>query len=134
MKPLTHGIVSYAGLDQDALLSGAGKLLKLSAAPLRFRNVVPLFPVELIQNMEYVGKASAENRYAAPSGFSISPAEYHFKMMQEFPALYTGDNRSRNFDYEDNYLGTGVFTVDEAWADLFVQYRPFLGDRLVLHL
>lgn len=134
MKPLTHGIVSYAGLDKDALLSGAGKLLKLDGAPVRYRNVTPLFPLELIQNMDYVGKASAENRFAAPSGFSISPAEYHFKMLQDLPVLYTGDNRSRNFDYEDNYQGTGVFTVDAAWAGMFPQYRPFLGDRLVLHL
>ena len=134
MKPLTHGIVSYAGLDKDALLSGAGKLFNLDGAPPRYRDVTPLFPLELVQNMDYAGKASAENKFAAPSGFSISPAEYHFKMMQDFPALYTGDNRSRNFDYEDNYQGTGVFTVDAAWANLFPQYRPFLGDRLVLHL
>ncbi|HPJ03065.1 MAG TPA: deoxyribose-phosphate aldolase [Candidatus Limiplasma sp.] len=134
MKPLTHGIVSYAGLDKDALLSRAGTLLGLDSTPARYRNVVPLFPVELIQTMEYEGKPSTDNRFVAPSGFSINPAEYHFKLMQDIPALYVGENRSRNFDYEDHYQGTGVFTVDAAWAELFPQYRPFLGDRLVLHL
>jgi deoxyribose-phosphate aldolase len=134
MKTSTHGIVSYAGLDKAALLSGAEKFLRPDGAPARYRDMAPLFPAELIQPMDYVGKASAKNKFAAPSGFSISPAEYHFKMMQELPELYTGDNRSRNFDYEGNFQGMGVFTVDEAWAGFFPQYRPFMGDRLVLHL
>ncbi len=134
MQPSPHGIVSYAGLQLDALLSDAATFLRLEQAPQRYRNWVPLFPAELMQYMEFAGQASVQNRFVAPSGFSISPAEYHFKLMQELPALYVGDNRVRNFDYEGHYQGTGVFTVDAAWAELFPQYAPFLGDRLVLHL
>jgi len=134
LKLNTYGIVSYAGLDKDALLSGAGYPYKQTDTPRRYRDILPLFPAELIQNMDYVGKAGADNKFAAPSGFSINPAEYHQKMIQERPELYTGDNYTRNFDYEDNYQGTSVFTVDAVWAELFPQYRPFLGEKLVLHL
>lgn len=134
MKIGNHGIVSYAGLVKDALLSGAGVPYQQENVPTRYRNIMPLFPAELIQNMEYEGKATEESKFVAPSGFSINPAEYHYKMYQEYPSLYTGDNYSRNFDYEGNYQGTGVFTVDSAWADMFPQYRPFMGERLVIHL
>jgi len=129
-----HGIASYAGLNKDALLSGAGIPLPQSEIPGRYQELIPLFPAEMIQNMEYAGKATEENPFVAPSGFSISPAEYHYKMFLEHPALYAGDNYNRNFDYEGNYQGTGVFTVDAAWTDLFPQYRPFLGEKLVIHL
>ena len=134
MKIGDHGIVSYAGLNKDALLSGNGIPLPQADVPLRYRDLVPLFPAELIQNMEYVGKATAEDPFVAPGGFSMNPAEYHYKMFLEQPALYAGDNYSRNFDYEGKYQGTGVFTVDTAWAELFPQYRPFLGEKLVIHL
>ena len=134
MKIGSHGIVSYAGLDKDALLSGAGMPVTQKDTPARYQNLNPLFPVELIQDMEYEGKATEDNPFVAPSGFSISPAEYHYKMYQECPSLYIEDNYRRNFDYEDNYQGAGVFTVDGAWADMFPQYRPFLGEKLVLHL
>ena len=134
MKIGSHGIVSYAGLNKDALLSGAGLPFSKSEIPARYRDWVALFPAELMQNMDYVGKPSDENRFAAPSGFSINPAEYHEKMLAERPELYVGDNRSRNFDYEGTFRGTGVVTVDDAWAEAFPQYRGFLGEKLVLHL
>lgn len=134
MKIGDHGIVSYAGLPKDALLSDAGNFFPHAEMPGRYRDLIPLFPAEMIQNMEYIGKATDENKLAAPGGFSMDPAEYHYKMFLEHPSLYAGDNYSRNFDYEGNYQGTGVFTVDSAWADMFPQYRPFLGERLVLHL
>ena len=116
MKIGNHGIVSYAGLSKDALLSGTGVPFPLKDIPKLYRDFIPLFPAEMIQNMDYIGKAAEENRYVATSGFSISPAEYHRKMYADFPALYTGENRSRNFDYEDRFQGTGVFTVDDAWG------------------
>ncbi|MFH1513196.1 MAG: hypothetical protein ABIG45_07565, partial [Bacillota bacterium] len=134
MKIGNHGIVSYAGLLKDALLSGAGAPFPRMEAPGRYQDLILLFPAEMIQNMEYIGKATEENRFVAPSGFSMEPAEYHYKMFLEHPSLYAGDNYSRNFDYEGNYQGTGVFTVDSAWADMFPQYRPFLGEKLVIHL
>ncbi len=134
MKIGNHGIVSYAGLNKDALLSGTGVPFSHMQVPGRYRDLMLLFPAEMIQNMEYIGKATEENRFVAPSGFSMESAEYHYKMFLENPSLYAGDNHSRNFDYEGNYQGTGVFTVDSAWADMFPQYRPFLGEKLVIHL
>ncbi len=134
MKNGEHGIVSYAGLSKDALLSGAGGFAVQAQTPERYQDWIPLFPAEMIQNMEYIGKATEENRLVAPNGFSIDPAEYHFKMYGEHPSLYAGGNYSRNFDYEGTYQGGGVFTVDSSWADMFPQYRRFLGEKLVLHL
>lgn len=129
-----QGIVSYAGLSKNALLSGAEFPVWQGELPARFRDFIPLFPAEMIQNMEYVGKESEENKFAAPSGFSTDPAAYHRKMFLETPSLYAGDNWNRNFGYDGSYQGRGVFTVDAAWADAFPQYRPFLGERLVVHL
>ena len=134
MKIGDNGIVSYAGLHKDALLSGAGFPFAKAETPPRYRDLIPLFPAEMIQNMDYVGKPADGNPFAAPSGFSMDPGEYHLKMYTEYPSLYVGDNYSRNFDYEDNYQGRSVFTVDAAWADMFPQYSPFLGEKLVVHL
>ena len=134
MKIGNHGIVSYAGLSKDALLSEAGHFFPHTQMPGRYRDIIPLFPAEMIQNMEYIGKAADGLKLVTPGGFSMDPAEYHYKMYTEHPSLYAGDNYSRNFDYEGTYQGTGVFTVDAAWADMFPQYIPFLGEKLVLHL
>ncbi len=134
MKNAEYGIISYAGLAKDALLSFARSPVTVSGTPERYRELLPVFPIEMIQNMDYLGKAGDEQPCVTLSGFSMDPAEYHYKMSLEYPGLYVGDNFSRNFDYEGNYLGGSVFTVDEAWAEQFPQYRPFLGEKLVVHM
>ena len=60
-------------------------------------------------------------------------ADYHRVLSQELPDLYQGDNRARCFDAKGVFTG-GIVTVDDAWADLFPQYRPFMGDKLMLHM
>lgn len=128
------GIISYAGLSKSALLSYAGATFVHTEIPVRYRSLLSVFPAEMIQNMDYAGKASPEHRYVTPGGFSMDPAEYHYKMFQEYPSLYAGDNFDRNFDYAGTFQGGSVFTVDDAWVELFPQYRPFLGEKLVLHM
>ena len=123
------GIISYAGLDEKALWDGAGRAFASQTLPDRFRGFLPLFPMELIVNMPYTGPAP----YASPAGFSMRAADYHRVLAQELPALYQGHNRARCFDVRDQFTG-GVVTVDEAWAELFPQYKPFLGDKLMLHM
>ena len=132
MKTGNYGIVSYAGLDKRALLSAAGKLCVQSAAPSRFQSILALFPAELVVNMEYIGKAALDNPFAAPSGFSISPAEYHHQLLQEMPELYTGDNYSRNFDYEDRFQGTGRVHGRRDMGGQISAVQPIPGDRLVI--
>jgi|GEM_PF-40946 len=134
MRSADYGIISYAGIAKDALLTGTRALFAYSGMPRRYRSLLPVFPVEMIQNMDYIGKPTKDHKCVALNGFSMDPAEYHYKMSLEHPALYIGDNFSRNFDYEGNYLGGSVFTVDSAWAELFPQYRPFLGEKLVIHM
>ena len=85
--------------------------------------------MELIVNMPCVGMAP----YATPLGFSMSAVEYHRALSTEIPDLYQGDNRARCFDANGCFTG-GVVTVDDAWADIFPQYRPFMGDKLTLHM
>ena len=134
MKIQEYGIVSYAGLADDVLLSCADALYADVEIPARYRSLLAVFPAEMIQNMEYAGKPAGLRKRVAPSGFSMDPAEYHHKMYLEHPSLYAGDNFSRNFDYEGNYQGDSVFTVDHVWAEQFPQYAPFLGERLVIHM
>ncbi|HPF87189.1 MAG TPA: deoxyribose-phosphate aldolase [Candidatus Limiplasma sp.] len=129
-----YGIISYAGLSKDVLFSDAGTLFGQTEIPGRYRALLTVFPAEMIQNMEYIGKATPEHRFVTPAGFSMDPAEYHAKMYLEHPSLYTADNFSRNFDYEGHFQGDSVFTVDDAWAEMFPQYRPFMGEKLVIHM
>lgn len=51
------GIISYAGLDEEALWAGAKRAFAQADGwvPPRFRSFLPIFPVELIVNMSYVG-------------------------------------------------------------------------------
>ncbi len=123
------GVISYAGLDEKALWENAKRSFASQALPERFRGFLPLFPMELIVNMPYVGTCS----HAFPEGFSMRAADYHRALAQELPDLYQAENRARCFDASGAFCG-GVVTVDEAWAEMFPQYRPFLGDKLMLHM
>ncbi len=131
-----NGIVSYAGLTRETLLSHARAAFIQAEQPVphRFEAFLPLFPAELVQNMDYMGPTEARGAMVAPSGFSIDPAEYHRKMHMRLPALYEGDNYGRNFDYEGRFIGRGAFTVDRAVADHFPQYSPFMGEKLSIYL
>ncbi len=126
------GIVSYAGLDEEALWAAARRAFAQPPVPERFCAFLPLFPMELVQNMSY--GAPNGTRKVSAQGFSTDSAEYHRKLYEERPDLYVGDNRRRNIDREGRFRAGGVVTVDEAWAESFPQYRPFLGEKLALHL
>ena len=136
MEKNACGILSYADLGREALLSlaKAAFIQAQQPVPRRFEAFLPLFPVELVQNMDYVGPTDARGAMVSPSGFSTDPAEYHRKMLLRLPELYGGDNYSRNFDYEGRFTGRGVFTVDRAVADHFPQYSPFMGEKLSIYL
>ncbi|HPS82508.1 MAG TPA: hypothetical protein PLP25_11690, partial [Candidatus Limiplasma sp.] len=136
MEKNACGIVSYAGLSKETLFSLGKAAFAQSPSPVpkRFDAFLPLFPIELVQNMDYIGPSDARGARVAPSGFSIDPVEYHRKLYAQIPELYAGDNVARNFDYEGRYTGKGVFTVDAVWVDHFPQYRPFLGEKLMIHL
>ena len=129
-------IVSYAGLSRDALFSLAKQAFAQADfdVPPRFSAFLPIFPFELIQNMEYIGARPHASARVAASGFSIDPGEYHRKLYAQMPDLYEGDNYRRNFDYEGRYLGRSVFTVDKAWSLRFPQYQPFMGEKLMVYL
>ena len=133
-----QSILSYAGLDKGTLLNLAAQALirAESEVPERLSTFLPLFPFELIQNMDYVAgmKTTPPNIQISPDGFSIDPAEYHLKLSMEMPDLYEGDNDIRNHGAEGHYHGQSVFTVDKAWAQHFPQYKAFLGEKLVLYL
>lgn len=129
MKKRLTGVISYAGLDETALLESARRVLNREDMPERFRGFWPLFPTELVQDMPYVGAGA----HASPLGFSLEEAVYHRRLSEALPALYAGDNRRRCFGPDGTFRG-GVVTVDEVWAERFVQYRPFLGERLALYL
>jgi len=120
------GIISYAGLDEHALWEGARRIFALSetAPPERFASFLPLFPSELIVHMRYLGRGR----------FSCAASEYHQKLHAEMPGLYTGANALRCLDREDHFRKNAAVTVDAAWAEQFPQYRPFLGERLHIHL
>ena len=130
------GIISYAGLNKAELIAAAKAAFAQAQPPVpqRFDAFLPLFPVELIINMAYIGDGETRGAKVAPSGFSIDPTEYHQKLYTLLPALYTGDNYSRNFDYEGHFVGRGVFAVDTAWVDHFPQYQPFFGEKLTIYL
>lgn len=131
-----NSIVSYAGLPKGPLFALAKQAFAQAdfEVPERFSSFVPLFPFELIQNMDYIGTAGGSGARVALSGFSIDPIEYHRKLYEQMPDLYAEDNRARNFDYEGRFQGRGVFTVDKAWAMHFPQYQPFLGEKLHIYL
>lgn len=136
MEKNSCGIVSYAGLSRETLIS-RGKAIFAQAqppVPKRFEAFLPLFPIELIQNMGYVGTGESRGQRASHFGFSIDPTEYHRKLYAQLPELYADDNYLRNFDYEGHFSGRGVFTVDRVWADHFPQYQAFLGEKLMIHL
>ena len=63
------GVISYAGLDEQALWEGARRAFAQADPPVpeRFRSFLPVFPLELIVNMPYLGKA----------GFSRDMDDYH---------------------------------------------------------
>ncbi len=130
------GIISYAGLEEGALWAAAKRMFAQSDEPVpdRFRSFLPIFPIELVQNMSYVGRRERNLARVSPAGFSTDPDEYHRLLCAELPELYTGENALRNFDSEGRYRGGGAVTVDRAWATLFPQYQPFLGERLVVHM
>ena len=130
------GIISYAGLEEDALWAAAKRMFAQSDEPVpdRFRSFLPIFPIELVQNMSYVGRRERNLARVSPAGFSTDPDEYHRLLCAELPDLYTGENALRNFDAEGRYRGGGAVTVDRAWATLFPQCQPFLGERLVIHM
>ncbi len=134
MDYLAYGTLGYAGLPAETLLARGRALFAQSqpASPPRFGIFLPLFPRELTVDMPYIGKKRGAK--TAPNGFSIDPTEYHARLCERFPDLYAGDNRLRNFTYDGRYIGTGVFTVDDAWADRFPQYQAFLGDKLCVYL
>jgi len=119
------GVISYAGMDADALLEDAKHAFALTdeAIPARFSDFLPLFPAELIVQMSYRGNGQ----------FSCDPAEYHQKLYEEQPQLYTGANAQRAFDAKGRFRRGAVVTVDAVWAERFPQYRPFLGEKLMLH-
>jgi len=123
------GVISYAGLDENALWEKARHFFAAEKLPERFRGFLPVFPMELIVNMPYAGAAP----YASPAGFSMRAADYHRVLSEELPDLYQGHNRARCFDANGRFTGNTP-AVDEAWVQLFPQYRPFLGDRLALHM
>ena len=123
------GVISYAGLDEKSLWEQAKRAFASQSLPERFRGFLPLFPMELIVNMPYTGPAP----FASPAGFSMRSADYHRALSQELPDLYQAENRARCFDASGAFAG-GVVTVDDAWAEMFPQYRPFLGDKLMLHM
>lgn len=130
------GIISYAGLDGDALWAAAKRVFAQSDSPVpeRFRAFLPIFPVELVQNMSYVGRAPGHLSKVSPEGFSTDPDEYHRQLCADLPDLYTGDNRLRCFDAEGRFRSGCAVAVDRAWATLFPQYQPFLGERLVVYM
>ena len=119
------GVISYAGMDEKTLLESAKHLFALAedAPPERFADLIPLFPAELIVNMRYLGEGR----------FSSDPAEYHQKLLLEMPELYTGENALRCLNVEGAFRKGAVMTVDAAWAEHFPQYRPFLGEKLMLY-
>ncbi|MCI6377218.1 MAG: hypothetical protein MR842_05615 [Clostridiales bacterium] len=129
------GVISYAGLDEAALWAGAKRAFAQADGwvPPRFRSFLPIFPVELIVNMSYVGNAPGNRARVSPEGFSTDETEYHQKLCAELPELYTGDNARRCFAPDGRFRG-GVVTVDRAWATMFPQYQPFMGERLAVHL
>lgn len=131
-----NSIVSYAGLSKPALLSLAKQAFAQAddEVPERFVFFLPLFPFELIQNMNYLGNVPVPSPKVSPLGFSRDPQEYHAKMYRQFPDLYQGDNYRRNFDYEGRFTGRGVFTVDPAWIARFPQFAPFAGEKLMIYL
>lgn len=134
MNRKPQGIISYAGLDVPTLLAGARLMFTndQNQLPHRFASLMPLFPVELIQSMPFVGVARpGEN--VAPGGFSIDPATYHCLLHEQMPRLYTGHNLERNTDADGNFHGSGIVTVDEAWVTCFPQYQPFQGERLTIY-
>ncbi|MDD3411947.1 MAG: hypothetical protein PHY12_14175 [Eubacteriales bacterium] len=123
-------VICYAGLRN--LLSEALDAFADASVPERFRDFPPVFPLELIVDMDR--PAHPHGPRVARSGFSVDPAEYFEKLLTRLPALAAGDNYARAFDYEGRFKGRSDFTVDAAWADAFPQYRSFLGDKLTLHL
>jgi len=135
MRIEPQGVISYAGLDLPTLLAGARLMFsgEETQLPPRFSSLMPLFPVELVQSMRFVGAAAPGRLLVSPSGFSTDPAEYHTMLYEQMPRLYVGDNLSRNMDYEGNFHGRGEVTVDEAWTTCFPQYQPFAGERLMLY-
>lgn len=115
-------IISYAGLDGNALWSQAARLFAHDEElPKRFRTFLPLFPLELIVDMPYEG------------GRFVSDAQnYHQVLSERLPMIYAGENRLRCFDQEGNFIG-GPVTIDQAWARVFPQYQPFVSDRLCIY-
>lgn len=86
------GIISYAGLEEGALWAAAKRMFAQSdeSVPDRFRSFLPIFPIELVQNMSYVGRRERNLAKVSPAGFSTDPDEYHRLLCAEIPDLYTG--------------------------------------------
>lgn len=134
MNDRETGILSYAGLDKAALFRQAKQFYQQENGTDRFSAFMPLFPVELVQNMRYIGKGGSLSAFVSRNGFSIDRSEYYRQLYDEMPRLFAGDNYTRNFDFDGHFVGRGVMTVDRVWADTFPQYEPFMGEKLVLYM
>ena len=57
MEENASGTVGYAGLSAEMLISRAKALFAQAQPPVpeRFSAFLPLFPAELVQNMDYLG-------------------------------------------------------------------------------
>ncbi len=130
------GVVSYAGLDKAKLISQAEAAFcrRDTDVPARFATLLPLFPAELVQDMRYIGVDAAHPGRATAEGFALSISDYHRRMYQQEPSLYTGDNLCRCIDREGRFTGRGVVTIDREWAQRFPQYQQFMGEKLMLHV
>lgn len=131
---LQTGIVSYAGLTRQALFAMAREAVGEPEIPPRFASFLPLFPFELIQNMDYFGPAPSSRQPVNRLGFSVDPVEYFRKLYEQLPQLFAGENRARCFDYEGRFVGRGIVTVDAVWVAMFPQYKAFQGEKLALHM
>lgn len=117
-------IISYAGLDESVLWAGAKQVYSQSAnVPARFRMLLPLFPVELVVDMPFVGGSFAREAHS-----------YHKELSDRMPQLYTGDNRLRCFDADGQFIPGKPVTIDAAWTARFPQYQPFVGEKLAIHM
>ncbi len=130
------GIISYAGLDRDMLIAAALRAFERSDEPVpeRFSLLLPVFPAELIVNMDFIGSRQDNKSSVSPQGFSTDAAEYHRKLWEEYPELYRDGNYRRNFNFEGKLIGRGAMIVDAAWAERFPQYKPFMGERLRVYM
>ncbi len=119
------GIIAYAGQSGDVLLAKARALLDQyqDHIPKAYAFWLPVFPTELIVNMDYIGDGR----------FAITPQAYHQRLSLRSPSLYVGDNLARCLDAKGQALPNALMLVDTTFCLAFSQYEPFLGDQLILY-